>query len=100
MSGDARTSVVSHATLSSGVTFCSHTTGMPPESRLQSGVKVRTRETRPASTRVSTMNSVADSSITRSPRCEIESPVFIDTPLPLSRRQLPPDITVPLVMLS
>ena len=50
--------------------------------------------------RVSTMNSVADSSITRSPRCEIVSPVFIDTPLPLSRRQLPPDITVPLVMLS
>ena len=53
--------------LSSGVTSLSQTTGMPPASRLQSGVNVRMRDTRPASIRASTTNSVGASSRIRVP---------------------------------
>ena len=75
--------------LSSGFTSVSQTTERPAASTSQSGVNVRTRFTAPPSTRASTRNSVAGSSITRDPRTLIESPVFMLTPLPLSSRHVP-----------
>src|SRR5438105_2618295 len=89
VSGEAATSVVSHATLSSGFTSVSQTIGIPPASTSQSGVKVRRRTTAPPSRRASTRNSVAGSSAMRVPLRSRTSPVLIDTPLPLSRRHMP-----------
>ena len=89
--GAAATSDASHATLSSGFTSVSHTSGIAVASMSQSGVNVRTRLTAPASSRASTRNSVAGSSATREPVRSRTSPVFIDTPPPLSSRHIPPE---------
>ena len=59
------TSEVSHATLSSGFTPSSQTTGTPPASISQSGVAVRSLTIVLASIRASTRISVADSSAIR-----------------------------------
>ena len=91
MSGEAATSDASQATLSSGLTSFSQTSGMAVASMSQSGVNVRTRLTPPLSRRASTRNSVAGSSVTREPLRSRTSPVFIDTPPPLSRRHMPPE---------
>jgi hypothetical protein len=91
LSGAAATSDASHATLSSGLTSVSHTSGMLAASMSQSGVNVRTRLTAPFSRRASTRNSAAGSSAMRPPRLSRMSPLFIDTPPPLSSRHMPPE---------
>ena len=98
-SGAASTIDDSHATLSSGFTSVNQTTVRPAASMSQSGVKVRTRPTVPASSRASTMNSDAGSSAMREPRpfselpAGTELPVLIVTPLPLSRRHTPQQVS-------